>query len=79
MTDTIGDPGRLAARAARSRSNTSANGAAVRALRLVALVLPARDRERFVREVVANLSDRHRWWQRLDELLSVAGAVPGWR
>jgi hypothetical protein len=26
--------------------------------------------------VLANLADRERWWQRLDELLSVAGAVP---
>jgi len=34
-------------------------------------------RDRFVAEVLANLADRERWWQRLDELLSVAGAVPG--
>jgi hypothetical protein len=30
-----------------------------------------------VGEVLANLADRHRWGQRLDELLSVAGLVPG--
>jgi hypothetical protein len=29
--------------------------------------------------VLANLADRERWWQRLDELLSVAGGVPGLR
>jgi hypothetical protein len=46
-------------------------------LHLLALLLPARDRERFVAEVQANLADRERWWQRLRELLSVAGAVPG--
>jgi hypothetical protein len=40
-------------------------------------VLAPRDRERFVGEVIANLADRHRWWQRLEELLSVPGAVPG--
>jgi hypothetical protein len=44
---------------------------------LLALLLPPRDRERFVGEVMANLADRERCWQRLDELLSVAGAVPG--
>jgi hypothetical protein len=27
--------------------------------------------------VLANLAEPERWWQRLDELLSVAGAVPG--
>jgi hypothetical protein len=26
---------------------------------------------------MANLADRQRWWQRVGELLSVAGAVPG--
>lgn len=41
------------------------------------LLLPARDRERFVREVAANLADGQRWWQRVEELLSVAAAVPG--
>jgi hypothetical protein len=46
-------------------------------LRLLSLLLPTRDRERFVGEVLANLADRQRWWQRLHELLSVAGAVPG--
>ncbi len=46
-------------------------------LHLRAPLLPARDRERFVGEVLANLADRQRWWQRVEELLSVAGAVPG--
>jgi len=44
---------------------------------LVALLLPARDRERFVRDVLGNMGDRQLWWQRVDELLSVAAAVPG--
>jgi hypothetical protein len=35
-------------------------------------------RDRFVREVMANLTDRQRSWQRLKELLSVAAATPGW-
>jgi hypothetical protein len=48
-----------------------------RPLGLLARLLPSRDRERFVGEVQANMADRHRWWQRLDELLSMAGAVPG--
>ncbi len=65
------------ARVARSRSTAPGGGVAVRLLRLLALLLPARDRERFVGEVIANLADRQRWWQRLEELLSVAGAVPG--
>jgi hypothetical protein len=30
-----------------------------------------------VREELANMADRQRWWQRLNELLSVAAAVPG--
>jgi hypothetical protein len=64
-------------RAARSRSAEPGGSVAARLLRLLALLLPARDRERFVGEVMANLADRQRWWQRLDELLSVAGAVPG--
>ena len=64
-------------RAARSRSGARNESSSVRVLRLLALLLPARDRERFVREVVANMADRERWWQRLDELLSVAAAVPG--
>jgi len=38
---------------------------------------PARDRERFVGEVLANMADSQRWWQRLRDLLSVAVAVPG--
>jgi hypothetical protein len=46
-------------------------------LRLLALLLPARDGERFVSEVLANMADCQRWWQRLEELLSVADAVPG--
>ncbi len=62
---------------ARSHSAAPAGGAAARVLRLLALLLPARDRDRFVREVVANMADRQRWWQRLEELLSVAAAVPG--
>jgi len=49
----------------------------VRVLRCLAWLLPSRDRERFVGEVVANMADRRRWWQRLEELLSVAGAEPG--
>ena len=60
-----------------ARSRTPANGPAPRVLRLLALLLPPSDRDRFVAEVIANLADRERWWQRLDELLSVAGAVPG--
>jgi hypothetical protein len=40
-------------------------------------LLPSRDRERFVREAMANMADRQRWWQRVEELLSVAAAVPG--
>jgi len=40
-------------------------------------LLPSRDRERFVGEVAANMADRRRWGQRLEELLSVAAAVPG--
>jgi hypothetical protein len=68
---------RLLPAAARSRSAEPGSGVAVRVLSLLALLLPARDRERFVGEVMANLADRHRWWQRLNEMLSVAGAVPG--
>jgi hypothetical protein len=51
-------------------------GAAARLLGLLALLLPACDRERFVGEVLADIAGL-RWRQRLDELLSVAGAVPG--
>ena len=43
----------------------------------LALLLPARNRGRFVREVLANMEDRRRWWQRVEEMLSVAAAVPG--
>jgi len=43
----------------------------------LAVLLPARDRERFVCKVLANLADRMRWWQCVEELLSVAAAVPG--
>jgi len=49
---------------------------AARLLSLLALLLPERDRERFVREVVANMADL-RWRQRLEVWLSVAAAVPG--
>ena len=54
----------------------TADGAAAWILACLALLLPARDRERFVREVTANMADRQRWWQRFEELLSVAAAVP---
>jgi len=64
-------------RTARTRSTARTDGLAARVLRLLALLLPARDRERFRGEVLANLADRQRWWPRLEELLSVAGAVPG--
>ena len=64
-------------KAARSPSTEPGANAAVRLLGLLALLLPARDRERFVGEVVANMADRRRWWQRGEELLSVAAAVPG--
>jgi hypothetical protein len=69
-------------KATRSHATAPTNGAAplalrLLALRLLALLLPPRDRDRFVGEVLANLADRERWWQRLDELLSVAGAMPG--
>jgi hypothetical protein len=43
----------------RSRITVPADGAVVRLLRLLALLLPARDR--FVGEVMANLADRQRW------------------
>ena len=64
-------------RAARSRRTAPAEGAAPHVLRLLALLLPPRDRERFVGEVVANLADSQRRWPRVGELLSVARAVPG--
>ena len=49
---------------------------AARVLGLLALLLPPRDRERFVGEVLANMAEL-RWRQRVGELLSVATAVPG--
>jgi hypothetical protein len=61
---------------ARSRRTEPRAGVAARLLGLLSLLLPARDRERFVDEVLANMAGQ-RWWQRLDELLSVASAVPG--
>ena len=64
-------------RAARSCITAPTQRAAPLVLRLLALLLPPRDRERFVGEVTANLADRERRWQRLRDLLSVAGAVPG--
>jgi hypothetical protein len=42
----------------------------------LALLLPARDRERFLGEVIANMAGL-RWRQRIGELLSVAAAAPG--
>jgi hypothetical protein len=61
----------------RARSTEPGAGVAARLLGLIALLLPVRDRDRFIDEVLANLADRRRWWQRVDELLSVAAAVPG--
>jgi hypothetical protein len=63
-------------RAARSRTTVPDEGVAARLLGLLALLLPARDRERFVGEVLANMAGL-RWRQRVGELLSVAAAVPG--
>jgi hypothetical protein len=63
-------------RVAQSRSTEPGVGVATRLLRPLALLLPARDRERFVGEVLADIADL-RWRQRVEELLSVAGAVPG--
>jgi hypothetical protein len=63
-------------RVVRTRSTEPAGGAAARLLGFLALLLPARDRERFVGEVLANMAGL-RWRQRVDELLSVAGTVPG--
>ncbi len=77
ITTPIVGPAWWLTRAARSRSTESGGGVVVRLLRILALLLPPRDRERFVREVMANVADRRRWWQRLEELLSVAAAVPG--
>jgi hypothetical protein len=45
-------------------------------LSLLALLLPARDRERFVIEATEMVGNRTRW-QRLNQLLSLAGAMPG--
>lgn len=64
-------------RTVRSRRTECSEADSVRVLRVLALLLPARDRERFVREVMANTVECRRWWQRLRELLSVAAAVPG--
>ena len=63
-------------RAARSRTATKTEGTAPRALRLLALLLPPSDRDRFVREVTSILAD-HEPRQRITQLLSVAAAVPG--
>jgi hypothetical protein len=64
------------AKIARSSGTQPAAGLAVRRLRLLALLPPARDRECFVGEVLANMADL-RWRQRGGELLSVAGAMRG--
>lgn len=53
------------------------DGAAAWLLALLSLLLPGRDRERFVGEVMANLAYSRRRWERTKELLSVARAVPG--
>lgn len=66
------------ARAVQSRRTEPGTAMAARPLGLLALLLAVRDRERFVGEVPANLADL-RWRQRADELLSVAGALSGWR
>jgi len=58
------------------RGNPSAGGLAVQLLRLLALLLPSRDRDRFVREVTATLADFPRSRERIRELLSVAAAMP---
>jgi hypothetical protein len=63
-------------RAARSRGTEPGRGAVAAGLGILALLLPARDRERFVGEVLANMAGL-RWRQRVGELLSVAAAVPG--
>ena len=62
--------------ATRARSIDPGRGAAARLLGLLALLLPARDRERFVGEVLGNMAEL-RWRQRVEELLSVAAAVLG--
>jgi hypothetical protein len=61
---------------ARSRRTEPGAGVAARLLGLLALLLPTRDRERFVGEVLGNMADL-RWTQRVEELLAVAAAVPG--
>jgi hypothetical protein len=57
-------------------STEPGDGAAARLLRLLALLLPARDRERFVGEVLANMAGL-RWRERIEEFMSVAAAMPG--
>lgn len=64
------------ARLVRSHSTEPSAGHAARLLGLFALLLPARDRERFVGEVLGNMAEL-RWRQRVEELLSAAAAVPG--
>jgi hypothetical protein len=64
------------AKVARAHSTEPAVGTGARLLGLLALLMPARDRERFVGEVLANMAEL-RWRQRVGELLSVAAAVPG--
>jgi hypothetical protein len=63
-------------RVTRSRRTEPGVGVAARLLGPLALLLPARDRERFVGEVLADIADL-RWRQRVEELLSVAAVVPG--
>jgi hypothetical protein len=66
-------------KATRSRSTGPSEGSvAARLLSLLALLLPARDRERFVGEVLGNMAEL-RWRERVGELRSVASAVPGTR
>jgi hypothetical protein len=61
---------------ARPHSTEPGTGPAARLLRLFALLLPARDRERFVGEVLGNMAEL-RWRQRVGQLVSVAAAMPG--
>lgn len=63
-------------RLARSQRTDLGAGVAARLLGLLALLLPAHDRERFVGEVLANMAEL-RWRQRVRELLSMARVVPG--
>jgi hypothetical protein len=64
---------------ARTRGTEPDGGVAARLLGLLALLLPARDRERFVGDVTANMADRRRWWHRVEELRvgGGRGAGPG--